>query len=326
MEKFNTNAINERIRQVRSQYAGERGKSDLARSLGLSPSTYSYYEQNRVPPIEVLLKISEITGVDLYWLLTGREDSKKGSQAGQVKIPKVLEEKIGKLLSDDPKMIEPISAFIEILGQKKGIEGCFEAEKPQIIQNRPGWIPVLGRTAAGIVFFWKDQLIPSQQAVTELETLVKKYIGREIVSLVDGRATADVHFKPIVDGLKKADIRLIQISDPAESVSAEGVVEFVQCEQIYNIYNDSFALRIDGDSMSPRINDGDIVILSTSVAAGDGQISVVRLVEQIGVTCKVIRRQQDSIHLIPINEKYQTKIVPQKDIIWALAVLCHISF
>jgi SOS-response transcriptional repressor LexA len=77
--------------------------------------------------------------------------------------------------------------------------------------------------------------------------------------------------------------------------------------------------------MSPRINDGDIVILSPSVPASQGQIGIVRLKNQIGVTCKLIRMTDKDIHLIPINEKYETKIIPQKELLWALAVLCHVS-
>jgi SOS-response transcriptional repressor LexA len=77
--------------------------------------------------------------------------------------------------------------------------------------------------------------------------------------------------------------------------------------------------------MSPRINDGDIVIVSPSVPAAQGQIGIARLAGQIGVTCKLIRTTDTDVHLIPINERYETKVVPKKDLLWALAVLCHIS-
>ena len=71
MEKINENAIIARIRTLRIQHSGLRGKSKFARALDISPSTYSYYENNRVPPIEILLAICELTGADLFWLLTG---------------------------------------------------------------------------------------------------------------------------------------------------------------------------------------------------------------------------------------------------------------
>ncbi len=61
MGKFNEKTIIERIRSLREQYAGRRGKSKFARVLDISPSTYNYYENNRIPPIEILLKICEVT-------------------------------------------------------------------------------------------------------------------------------------------------------------------------------------------------------------------------------------------------------------------------
>jgi SOS-response transcriptional repressor LexA len=102
------------------------------------------------------------------------------------------------------------------------------------------------------------------------------------------------------------------------------VVEFVECEAIHRLFPDSFALQIDGDSMSPRINDGDTVILSPSVPATQGQAAVARVANQIGVTCKLIRTTQEKVHLIPINERYETKVISKNELLWALAVLCHI--
>ena len=188
--------------------------------------------------------------------------------------------------------------------------------------ERPGWIPVLGRTAAGIVHFWDQTFLPEpKQAVTQLEDLVKKHMGKAIINSVDGKVSIDLQARVLVDGLKKQKANLIQVSGPEQ----EQIVEFVQCEEIHKLFPDSFALQIDGDSMSPRINDGDIVILSPSVPAAEGHIAVARLANQIGVTCKLIRSTETGVHLIPINERYETKVVAKKDLLWALAVLCHIS-
>jgi len=114
---------------------------------------------------------------------------------------------------------------------------------------------------------------------------------------------------------------LIQVSGE----DAADIVEFVQCKELHKLFPDSFALQIDGDSMSPRINDGDIVILSPSVPAAQGHIAIARFANQIGVTYKLIRTSENKVHLIPINEKYETRVIEKKDLLWALAVLCHIS-
>ena len=316
MKISDENAIIGRIKQLRNQYAGGRGKSKFARALGISASTYNYYENNRVPPIGILLKMCEVTGADLEWLLIG-QSSKKEVAFG---LNTTLLRKLDALLDENPELAEPILAFIELLGEKKGLEKEFHIEP--FAAHRPGWIPVLGRTAAGIVHFWSQEILPGrQQAITELDELVKKHIGKAIVSSADGKVSIDLQVRALIDGLKKAEANLIQVSGQ----EAEQIVEFVQCDEIYKLFPDSFALHIDGDSMSPRINDGDVVILSPSVLAAQGQIGIAHVANQIGVTCKLIRTAEKEVHLIPINEKYETKVVAKKDLLWALAVLCHIS-
>ncbi len=187
---------------------------------------------------------------------------------------------------------------------------------------RPGWVPVLGRTAAGIVHFWDKSKLPRpEQAVTQLDELVKKYVGKSIVASSGGRVSVDLQVKPVLRGLKRREANLVQIS----SDESNGVVEFVECEELFQLYPDSFGLRIDGDSMSPRIKDGDVLIASPSVGASQGQIAIVKLVGQIGVTCKLIRITEEGVHLIPINESYRPTVVAQKELLWSLAVLCHVS-
>jgi len=335
MKILDENAIIERIELLRKRHTGNRGRSKFAKALGISASTYNYYENSRVPPIDILLKICEVTGANLNWLLTGEGNAKtpKSEQWEPTsKANSSLLRKLDNLLSEDPDLTEPISAFIDLLCEKKGIEKEFSTKTstsriplgqlPSTRTGRPGWIPVLGRTAAGMIHFWVDEVLPQpKQAVTELNELVKKHIGKEIIACTDGTVSIDLQARVLVDSLKKAQVNLIQISSP----EPDSIAQFVQCEEIFNLFPDSFALHIDGDSMSPRINDGDIVILSPSVPAAQGHIAIARLANQIGVTCKLLRTTETDVHLIPINERYETKIVPKKDLLWARAVLCHIT-
>ena len=318
MENFDEKAIIERISLLRKQYSGNRGKSEFARALGISASTYSYYENNRIPPIDILLKICEVTGADLEWLLTGSTKEKRfafGPNSG-------ILQKLDDLFTGNPELTEPVLAFIELLCEKKGIEKEFRSKVLPARPDRPGWIPVLGRTAAGMVHFWDQTFLPEpKQAVTELDELVKKHIGKAIIGSLDGMVSIDLQARPLMDGLKRPEVNLIQVSGQ----EADRIVEFVQCEEIFELFPDSFALRVDGDSMSPRINDGNIVILSPSVPAAQGHIAIARVANQIGVTCKLIRSTEEAVHLIPINERHETKVVAKKDLLWALSVLCHIS-
>jgi transcriptional regulator with XRE-family HTH domain len=318
LEDFDEKAMIDRINLLRKQYAGARGKSRFAKALGISPSTYNYYENDRIPPINIILRICELTGADLEWVLTGRHSEKKfafGPNAGLLR-------ELDALLGTNPELFEPIAAFVELLREKKGIEKELRRQTPPSKPRRPGWIPVLGRTAAGMIHFWDQTFLPEpKQAVTELDELVQKHTGKEIARSVDGTVTIDLRVRPLMDNVTKRQVNLVQVSTPEQ----QEVVEFLECEEIHRLFADSFALQIDGDSMSPRINDGDIVILSPSVPAAQGQIGVARIANQIGVTCKLIRTTKDEVHLIPINERYETKVIAKKDLLWALAVLCHVS-
>ena len=355
MEKIDLYGIIQRIRELRERFSGPRGRSKFAQALAISPSTYNYYERDRIPPIEVLLRICEVTGADIEWLLTGRESSRKFAFAKETVgtdpreavisgVNSVLLRKLDALLTENPDLGTAVSAFVDLLVEKKAIESKPRPSFVQSGQQHPGWIPVLGRTAAGLVHFWDQMVLPEpKQAVTELDEIVRKHTGKAITGFVDGTITIDLRAQALVDGLKSQRANLIQVGGSAlpadkqetdamdstsspqvDSTGPPQVVEFVECEAIHKLFPDSFALQIDGESMSPRINDGDIVILSPSVPAAQGQAAVARVVNQIGVTCKLIRTTQERVHLIPINERYETKVVPKNELLWALAVLCHI--
>lgn len=148
MKKYNEKVIIERVKLLRNQYAGSRGKSRFARALGISASTYSYYENNRVPPIGILLKICEVTGADLEWLLTGSEIPRKSTfERGKFTfVPdkdmasstnSLILRKLDALLDENPDLSEPISAFIELLFEKKGVERKFRPKVPGSKPARP---------------------------------------------------------------------------------------------------------------------------------------------------------------------------------------------
>jgi phage repressor protein C with HTH and peptisase S24 domain len=190
-------------------------------------------------------------------------------------------------------------------------------------QNRKkGWIPILGRTAAGIVHCWDETALPeSGKAVTKLDQLVKEHTGKEICHSEDAPMAVDFELKELAEAVSNSKVSLVRTAGESQGRA----VEFVECEPLYNIFPDCFALHVDGESMSPRVNDGDIVVMSPSVPAADGQMAVAHIENQIGVTCKLIRTTPRGVHLIPINEKYEVKIVPREDLQWALSVLCHIN-
>ena len=84
-----------------------------------------------------------------------------------------------------------------------------------------------------------------------------------------------------------------------EVIGYEGIPENMASTGTY------FALKISGDSMSPNIGDGDIVICRQQPDAEDGQI-VVALVNGDDGVCKRLRKYPDgTIALVSDNTSYQ---------------------
>ena len=64
-----------------------------------------------------------------------------------------------------------------------------------------------------------------------------------------------------------------------------------------------FGLQIKGDSMEPRIYDGDVVIVRKQADVDSGQIAIV-CINGDNATCKKVVKQSDGILLQPLNPSY----------------------
>lgn len=74
----------------------------------------------------------------------------------------------------------------------------------------------------------------------------------------------------------------------------------------------AFALRVKGNSMAPRIEDGDTVIVSPAQEPRSGDICVVRVNGED--TLKKVKFEGSYIHLIPLNPDYEPMTVKKRDV------------
>nr|DAM28943.1 MAG TPA: repressor protein [Bacteriophage sp.] len=74
-----------------------------------------------------------------------------------------------------------------------------------------------------------------------------------------------------------------------------------------------FGLKIKGDSMSPRIMEGDTVIIRQQDDAESGDIVIV-LINGDSATCKRLMKYQEGISLISFNPAYEPMTFSNKDI------------
>ncbi len=83
----------------------------------------------------------------------------------------------------------------------------------------------------------------------------------------------------------------------------------------------AFALKVKGNSMSPRIEDGDVVIVSPQAEARSGDICVVRVNGED--TLKKVKFEGNYIHLIPLNPEFEPVTVKKKEVnfVWRVVKL-----
>lgn len=77
---------------------------------------------------------------------------------------------------------------------------------------------------------------------------------------------------------------------------------------------DFFSLQIQGDSMEPRIYDGDMVIVHRQEDADSGD-TVVVMVDGNNAVCRRLAKYSGGIGLISLNSKYQPVMFSDKDIV-----------
>jgi repressor LexA len=81
----------------------------------------------------------------------------------------------------------------------------------------------------------------------------------------------------------------------------------------------AFALEVKGNSMAPRIENGDIIIVSPTQELKSGDICVVRVDDED--TVKRIKIDEQFVHLIPLNPDYEPMLVRKRDVTFMWRVI-----
>lgn len=74
----------------------------------------------------------------------------------------------------------------------------------------------------------------------------------------------------------------------------------------------AFALEVKGNSMAPRIEDGDIIVVSPKLEGKSGDICVVRVNDED--TVKRVKLENEFVHLIPLNPEYEPMAIRKRDV------------
>ena len=115
---------------------------------------------------------------------------------------------------------------------------------------------------------------------------------------------------------KRKGVKIPVLGEVAEGVPIEAIEDIIDYEEITEEMaqtGEFFGLKIKGDSMYPRICDGDVVIVRQQNSCDTGDVVVV-LVNGEAATVKKIRKQKDGILLIPFNTSFEPMFFSNEEI------------
>ena len=138
--------------------------------------------------------------------------------------------------------------------------------------------------------------------------LMANYFGISKADLVEDRCNnISSHHKGITINV---------LGRVAAGIPIEAITDIIDTEEISEELaktGEFFGLKIKGDSMTPTICDGDIVIVRQQDDAESGDI-VIATINGDEATCKRLRKYKDGIELISINPSYNPFEFSNKEI------------
>ena len=115
---------------------------------------------------------------------------------------------------------------------------------------------------------------------------------------------------------KKVGVKIPVYGNVAAGIPIEAwedILDYEEIDEDMAQYGEYFALKIKGDSMEPKISDGDVVIVACQSDVDSGQIAIV-LVNGNEATCKKIKKTPEGVYLISTNPEYDPMFFNNKEI------------
>lgn len=133
-----------------------------------------------------------------------------------------------------------------------------------------------------------------------------------LFSKIDG----NVSLKKCDNTLSKHGVVINVLGRVAAGIPIDAVTDIIDTEEIsleMARTGEFFGLQIKGDSMEPKISDGDVVIVRQQNDAESGDI-VIATINGDEATCKRIRKYRDGIELVSSNPCYEPMFFSNEEI------------
>ena len=152
--------------------------------------------------------------------------------------------------------------------------------------------------------------IPFERAVA-----ISNYLHCDLENVL---GVTDSNISAVASKLEKsAGVWIPVLGRVAAGIPINMVTDIIDQEHITDEMAESgeyFALQIHGDSMEPRMKDGDVVIVRQQDDAESGEI-VIATINGDDATCKRLKKYAEGIMLLSTNSAYEPIVFTNQDII-----------
>ncbi len=135
---------------------------------------------------------------------------------------------------------------------------------------------------------------------------IANYFGIEKSDLIEKRSS-----KAPSKAVKIPVLGFVRAGYPMDAV--ENILDYEEISEEMARSGEFFALKIQGDSMEPRIKEGDVVIVRKQSTVENGEVAVV-LVNGNDATVKKFFKTETGVNLISTNSNYEPFFFSPKEV------------
>ncbi|MFN0137459.1 MAG: helix-turn-helix domain-containing protein [Phycisphaerae bacterium] len=303
----------DRLRELRRRHFGAPGRDALARALGVAEDDVERWERGTIPPGEALVRICELTGEDLQWLLTGQASRSTVVISGARNRHRDLITRIAAALEAQPGLAAPLDAFFDLLtARSRGTQPALAAtQRPARAgtdaNDELDLIPILNLDDLDDDWGDPDKPPTGGMPLANLRN----------VAITDTRAGQ--LFEPSADYVG-ASARAITL---ARVESAAGQA-FIQAADISEIFPSAVAVRWPDDSMSPMFTASDALIIARDATPQLGRPALVKLPSE-PARCRVwLGPSAGNVQLGRVSDG-AIEAVAESAIRWSVEVLYRVT-
>ena len=171
--------------------------------------------------------------------------------------------------------------------------------------------------SSGSVTEWKKGRIPSKKTLQKLADFFK--VSVEYFFIDHSESNSEIEKEP--ESTRRPGVRIPVYGNVAAGVPILAIENYDSddpddweeiTEKMANT-GEYFALRIHGDSMEPKISNGDIVIVRIQQTIESGETAIVRI-NGDEATCKKVKRTPEGMMLISTNPVYEPMFFTPKQV------------